>query len=124
MKIDEALIWLRQTRRAFKDKGIGQHEALSVAIEALEKYSRSEKQNKWILCSDRLPNEEECNVYDMKHPCYRQFFCTIKIGDYEPQTRQLYLSPVFGWKYGPSDYNEYVTAWMTIPEPYKPITDK
>lgn len=89
-------------------------EAFGVAIAVLE----AQQENKWVPVSERLPNEEECNIYEAEHPCHREFICTIKIGDYEPQTRQLFFSKVFGWKYGPGDYNEYVTAWRPLPEPW------
>lgn len=75
--------------------------------------------NGWIPVSERSPNEEECNLYEVMHPCHRQFICTVKIGEYEPQTRQLFFSKVFGWKYGPEDYNEHVIAWQPLPEVWK-----
>ena len=41
----------------------------------------------------RLPNEEECNKHktDELSANYRKFLCTIKIQDYESQTRELYF---------------------------------
>jgi len=87
-----------------------------IIIEAL----RDQLNNGWIPVSDRLPNKEECNKFDdIKHPNYRKFLCTIKIADYEPQTRELYFSKIFGWKYGPTDYNKYVIAWQPLPETYR-----
>ena len=77
------------------------------------------KNNGWTPVSERLPNEDECNRYDKNDPCHRQFMCTIKIGDNDKQVRELYLSPIFGWKYGPSDYNKYVIAWQQLPDTYK-----
>ncbi|MDF2880168.1 MAG: hypothetical protein K0R54_725 [Clostridiaceae bacterium] len=72
----------------------------------------------WIPVEERLPSEEECKKFDVEHPNYRSFICTIKIADYEPQTRTIFFSEIFGWKYGAEDYNRYVTAWQTLPEPY------
>lgn len=77
------------------------------------------KNGGWIPVSERLPNEEECEKFDIGHPNSRKFLCTIKIGDYEPQIRELYFSKLFGWKYGPEDYNEHVIAWQPLPESYK-----
>ena len=76
--------------------------------------------NGWIPVSERLPNEEECNLYDVTHPCHRKFMCTVKVGNYEPQTRKLFFYDIFGWKYGLGDYNEYVMAWQPLLEPYQP----
>lgn len=72
----------------------------------------------WIPVSERLPNKEECNKFDFKHPNHRKFLCTIKIKDYEPQVRELYLSHTDDWKFGPESYSKYVTAWQPLPEPY------
>lgn len=78
----------------------------------------AEYNNGWIPCSERLPSESECEKYEIQHPCHRQFMCTIKIKD-SVQTRQLFYSKVFGWKYGPEDYNKYVIAWQPLPQPYE-----
>ena len=90
-------------------------EPLQLAISALTQ----QLNDGWISVSERLPNEEECNIYEAMHPCHRQFICTVKIGEYEPQTRQLFFSKIFGWKYGPEDYNEHVIAWQPLPPAWK-----
>lgn len=95
-----------------------ERQELYKAIETIEQTNIE-----WIPCSDRLPNEEECNLYEATHPCHRQFICTVKIGEYEPQTRQLFFSKIAGWKYGPEDYNKYVTHWQPLPEPYKEVSE-
>ncbi|MDF2879564.1 MAG: hypothetical protein K0R54_121 [Clostridiaceae bacterium] len=79
------------------------------------------KQFGWIPVKERLPSEEECKKFDIKHPNYRSFLCTIQITDYEPQTRTIFFSEIFGWKYGAEDYNKYITAWQPLPEPYKEV---
>ncbi len=79
--------------------------------------------NGWISVSERLPNTEECNLYHKMHPCHRQFICTIKIKG-TLQTRQLFFSKVFGWMYGPDDYNQHVIAWRSLPEPYKEVSNE
>lgn len=91
------------------------NKALNTAISALE----AQQWDRWIPVSQRLPNEEECNTYPVEHPLHGKFICTIKIGEYEPQTRELYFSKVSGWNYGPENYNRHVIAWMPLPEPWK-----
>lgn len=95
--------------------------AYETAVSVLEK----QLNGGWILVSERLPNEKECNRFDdIRHPNYRKFLCTIKIADYESQIRELYLSKIFGWKYGPEDYNEYVIAWQPLPEKYREVENE
>jgi len=94
-------------------------ENTSYLVMLIKKFDK-ENNNGWIPVSNRLPNKKECNKFDdCMHSNYRKFLCTIKIADYEPITRELYYSKIFGWKYGPSDYNKYVIAWQPLPEPYK-----
>lgn len=90
-------------------------EVAYLVLKVLEK----QKNDGWIAVSERLPNEEECNKFDLEHPNYRTFLCTIQIADYEPLTRELYYSKICGWKYGAEDYNNYVTAWQPLLGPFK-----
>ncbi len=89
--------------------------AHKLAIKALEK----QLNDRWVSVNTRLPNDEECNRFGIGHPNHRKFLCTIKIANYEATTRELYFSKIFGWKYGPEDYNEHVIAWQNLTEPYK-----
>lgn len=84
------------------------------AIKALEDKSG----DKWIPVSERLPSDEEINKYISIHPNYRQFLCTVKFADYEPQTRLIYFEES-GWRYMGEDYNKHVIAWKPLPETYK-----
>lgn len=90
------------------------NEALEVAIKALEDKSGC----KWIPVSERLPSDEEINKYISIHPNYRQFLCTVKFADYEPQTRLIYFEES-GWLYMGEDYNKHVIAWKPLPEAYR-----
>ncbi|OZV12324.1 hypothetical protein CIW83_09515 [Tissierella sp. P1] len=113
MDIEKTIDELRYIKEYFHvDKG-----SLELAINILEKQLK----DKWIPVSERLPNDTECNEFDDMHPNHRKFLCTIKIADYEPQIRVLFLSEVFGWKYGADDYNKYVIAWKPLPELYKEV---
>lgn len=101
-----------------RTENIGHKKAVEfcdLAIQALEKQIA----DRWIPVSERLPSDEECNRFDNLHPLNRKFLCTIQIGNFNPQSRVMYFSKVFGWKYGADDYNEYVTAWRPLPEPYR-----
>lgn len=72
----------------------------------------------WIPVSERLPSDEEINKHISIHPNYRQFLCTVKFADYEPQTRLIYFEES-GWRYMGEDYNKHVIAWKPLPEAYK-----
>ncbi len=101
-------------------------ERLRATNNLLKKVRKKQLNSGWIPVSERLPNEEECNKHktDELSANYRKFLCTIKIQDYESQTRELYFSEIWGWKYGAEDYNKYVIAWQPLPEPYKEVEDE
>ena len=80
--------------------------------------------NNWIPVKERLPSEKECNEFKIEHPNYRSFLCTIKIADYEPQTRTMFFSAKTGWSYSADDYNEYVLAWQPLPPAYKEVENE
>jgi hypothetical protein len=90
-------------------------EMFLLAANALEK----QLNNGWIPVTERLPNEEECNKFDIMHPNRRKFYCTIQIGDYEPQVRELYFSIFYQWEYDLENYSKHVIAWQPLPEEYK-----
>lgn len=95
-------------------------ENTSYLVRLIKKFDKANN-NGWIPVSERLPSKGECSTFDVTHPNYRKFLCTIKIADYELITRELYFSKIFGWKYGPEDYNEHVIAWQNLTEPYKEV---
>lgn len=98
---------------------LGLVQSALIMKEALEK----QLNGGWIPVSERLPNEEECNKFDVTHPNARKFLCTIKVANYEPQVRTIYFSEIVGWKYSAQDYNEYVIAWQPLPPAYKEVED-
>jgi hypothetical protein len=112
MSNQEAIESLKALSKMFEEVPTG---AIAKAIYALEQQTN----DGWIPVTERLPNEEECRIYLKNDHRNRRFICTIKIGEYEAQTRELYFSEIFGWKYGPEDYNRHVIAWRLQPEPWK-----
>lgn len=79
-------------------------------MDVLEKQmSGSEKPNKWIPISERLPKEDKTVIASTKDFVYPQAKYTKKYG--------------WAWAYDyGSDYwedLEDVTAWMPLPKPYK-----
>lgn len=72
-----------------------------------------EKSDKWILCSERLPEPNmPVNIYvNKKFPelANRQVFEGWMIGDYWA----VDYSDI------PSEFTKCVVAWMPLPEPYK-----
>ena len=80
-------------------------DAIKMAIEAL---SSSENPNKWIPCSERLPEEHKEVL-----TCSLGGF--IEIQSYEDGCGGYWENQKGDW----SDICE-VVAWMPLPEPYKP----
>ena len=87
-------------------------EAVKVAVDALEaadtnvdSVNRSEPQNTWIPCGERLPDAFDfCLVTKRQKTGELQ----VAIGKY---------SPLFGWS-GNGSFKD-VLAWQQLPEPYR-----
>jgi hypothetical protein len=93
---------------AFKDKswdGMSE-EVIDVAIKALE---QEPKTGHWIPVSERLPEDSELVLFSTKtdRVCEGRYFA-------DNTDRQWYAfrDEIFAW-------NNVVTAWMPLPEPYK-----
>lgn len=92
--------------------GLISEESFSLAILALEK----QLTNAWIPCSERLPNEDECNKNS------NQFIVTCESHfDDEPNWTEScifddladgYINPM--WETG-----SMVIAWQSLPHPYE-----
>ena len=83
------------------------HDAIDMAIEAL--------QDKWIPCSERLPaqtGEYLVTVSWEENPTWTDKFGYTPTNDggwYDPEEpNQININ-----------WNDYVVAWMPLPEPYK-----
>jgi hypothetical protein len=85
----------------------------SVEIQKAYEIGKAENPNKWIPVSERLP-EEKINPITQD---YYEYQCTFRSGDiYDVRSYK------FGkghWWLGCGVMDEYVTAWMPLPEPYK-----
>ena len=83
--------------------------------------------NGWIPAGTK-PTRRDSITDDENRPEYMQFLCTIQIGNFQRQVRQLYFDEEKGWMHGPGDYNDYVVAWQRLPEPLEedtmPIPEK
>ena len=80
------------------------------AVEAIEGVPSAQPEQHWIPCSDRLPNSRETVI--------------VSIRDETGDTRYDYTA--HGWLTTDKEYwivddeiNNYVIAWMPLPEPYK-----
>lgn len=75
-------------------------------------------EDKWIPCSERLPNEEECQENDNRfvvtdgNRSYQRYF------DYK---EQQFVEPMHRNTFN-TYYDRCVIAWQQLPEPYKSCT--
>lgn len=70
-------------------------------MELVEALSRSENPNKWIPISERLPEEGE----------------EVLVSGYDTYNKKVIIARYQGEQYGFTC--GLVSAWMTLPEPYK-----
>lgn len=69
--------------------------------------------SKWIPCSERLPKE----LINPVTSDFYEYLCTIKIDDdYYVRT---YKFGDMHWWHALRKMDEYVIAWMELPEPYR-----
>lgn len=114
MTREEALEELKEIRfnLNYKVNGTSRFdEALDMAIKAL---SSSEKPNKWIPCSERLPEDHKDVLICLSSD-------QICIGCYNSH-RLPFSNNVIGWgaNYAHNWCSKDVLAWMPLPLPYQP----
>lgn len=83
-------------------------------LDAIDELSTVE-QSRWILCSERLPDDGDIVI--------------VSIRDETGDTKFNYSS--YGWITTNKEYwivdneiNNYVVAWMSLPEPYEPYVEE
>jgi len=111
MKIEKAIQWFKSRKESIT-LGDTCTQAESLALEALQK--EQERKNGWIPCSERVPA-----VRDGSLAYSELFLVTANIRD-RIYTYLAYYSSCSGFTglFG-GDWNEHVTAWQPLPEPYK-----
>lgn len=94
-------------RKLSKPLGDGRRKVYTAAMEAMERLAEYENINTWIPVSDRLPEETGYYLVTLKRKLPNE--------DYSDRVVLLYS------KYDKSfmSYNNLITAWQPIPEPYK-----
>ena len=96
------------------------HTAMMMAIDAL---SSSEKPNKWIPVSERLPEEYGEYLITWKNPKYSKTYigiCECEITDvYDHEHNRFEVEWLFDGHITTAYPDSYVIAWMPLPESYK-----
>lgn len=107
-------------------------ESLNGAIEALEKQATIQATSKWILCSERLPDDLVAVNVTWINRCPQNYYMHIKDKPFT-DTAVLYRGEWYWWDTTIIDYlSEYgayvfetvdkstdILAWMALPEPWK-----
>ena len=108
--------YLREYMKIIDKKS--EYKFLKENYEALDMANQALKQTRWILCSERLPNEEEYkknngifNVTDGNRSYSEWFDFYVKKGFGEPT---IYGFKIYGFK-----IDRCIIAWQPLPEPYK-----
>ena len=106
MTREEALEWFKDRKKMYclDDKC---QQAEDMAIKALEQEPR------WIPVSERLP-EERINPITHDYYEYQCTFCSGQLYDV-----RHYKYGGGHWWHGAGQMDDYVIAWMPLPEPYK-----
>ena len=107
-------------------------ESLMAGVKALEQVSSSEKPNKWIPCSERLPEDlEPVNITWVNHEP-EPYYHDIKDKNYV--ATGIHYKGQWYWysttcadypgEYGSNEVDKVddaieIVAWMQLPEPYK-----
>lgn len=97
-----------------------EHEALAMAIDALNADRKTEPKQEWIPCSERLPSDGQCVII--------QYFDTVGknhisvVGAYYNE-RQGFVDTGYGEMWF-GNGNDDVLAWMPLPKPWKGTDDE
>ena len=85
---------------------------LGSAFDAIEDLPSVEAVPKWIPVTERLPEMNEWVL------CHRNKPIKINV------SRLVYIGGEIHWEDTSLRFNDFVTAWMPLPEPYKERTDE
>ena len=115
LRKEEAIEWLKQIKNRYIHGGDERFDesrknALDMAIKSLEN-------TRWIPCSERLPEE----IMNPITQDYYEYLCTADFG-YAIDTR-AYKFGGGHWWHGAGIVDNYVIAWMPLPEPYEGVDE-
>lgn len=94
-------------RKLSKPLGDGRRKAYTAAVKAMERLAEYENSNTWIPVSDRLPEETGYYLVTLKKKLPNE--------DYSDRVVVLYDKDDHSF----ISYNNLITAWQPISEPYK-----
>ena len=94
-------------RKLSKPLGDGRRKAYTEAVEAMERLAEYENSNTWIPVSDRLPEETGYYLVTLKTKLSNEDFADEVVLLYSKDDKSFMC------------YNNLITAWQPIPEPYK-----
>ena len=110
----EAINWLTRIRDRLMTTSSKQFEALTFAIAALEK-------QRWIPCSERLPEEKDAGILKKLGTDKRSEYvlATVEVKGVRMTVTACTYDGKWDWnmKYAFPDYK--VIAWRPLPEPYQ-----
>lgn len=133
MTIDEAIARIREHKIVHKmnePRAIYISEALDMAIKALEwqkmmtnlridcsGQADSKAQTKWIPCNERLPKDGDSYLVTIE---YKGYAIGVDVATYSPVEGYIdnHWETFNDW-IEDDDSLYHITAWMSLPEPYK-----
>ena len=96
-------------------------------IGALEEVPSADRQQEWIPCSERLPNEGEVVLVCLRIESHKAEWEEQRSIEFGRISSDRYDCYGIGWEwlnesgadYWQADWNNSILAWMPLPEPWK-----